>query len=191
MHTRRMTRLLAAGRIAALAVLAAAAFGMAPARAQVRDAIEVANFLIPGGYFFTSDATRDALDSALYYHEADLFRRSFGVGVAGVSGSLKVINASSQVLPFTGDNQFSLIGPSIEVATARVAGWRPHASIGFFAGQVKSNRRGIDKWDFTPSLAVGVSYSFVRLIRLTAEYRLAEDIAGIDGSGVALRLSLF
>ncbi|NLC59305.1 MAG: hypothetical protein GX774_20900 [Armatimonadetes bacterium] len=180
------------GRVGLLLVLTATTLlGAAPARAQVGDTVNVVNLLIPGAYFLTSGSGRDALQSTLYYREAEFFRHGLGIGIAGVSGGVKVISAGSQLLPFSGSDQLLLIGPSVTVSTARVAGWRPHASIGLFAGRVKSDQRGIDRWDFTPSLAVGVSYSFARLVTLTAEYRVTEEIGGINTDGVALRLSLF
>ncbi|NLB97542.1 MAG: hypothetical protein GX785_17760, partial [Armatimonadetes bacterium] len=75
--------------------------------------------------------------------------------------------------------------------TAPIGRFRPFASAGLFAGYIKSDRRNISKWDFTPSIAAGVQLGLARFISLTASYRITEELAGIDTDGFSLRLSLF
>jgi len=191
-----LRRALSAARWATVALaLGLALLIPAPARADTGFEAgfigRLGSFLVPGGYFFTSDAARDALDDVLWYHEADFIRYGLGVGVAGVAFTLKGINASSEFTPFSGNTQFTLLGPSVQVWTAPIGRFRPFASAGLFAGYIKSDRRNISKWDFTPSIAAGVQLGLARFISLTASYRITEELAGIDTDGFSLRLSLF
>lgn len=192
----RLRRAMSAGG-KAVVVMAVGLALLAPAPARADSGYEMGfigrlgNFLVPGGYFFTSDTARSTLDDALWYREADFVRYGLGVGVAGVSFTLKAINASSEIAPFTGSTQFSLFGPSVQVWTTPIGRLRPFASAGFFAGHIKSDRLGISDWDFTPSVAAGVQMSLARFLTLTASYRITEELAGVDTDGLALSLSLF
>ncbi len=164
-----------------------------PAHAQIRLGKELINFLMPGGYLLTDGHARDVLGNPLFYGEANLFGPTVDVGAVGLSAGIKVISGNSNYLPFTGGNEFQLIGPSVGVSTFRVRGFRPFASAGFFAGHIKSDRAGFvtDKWDFTPALAAGLDVPIASVLNLRLQYRITESIAGVNTTGFAATLRLF
>lgn len=173
------------GRWAVCLLAAAALCAPAPAHAQVREWL---NLLMPGGYFLTSGPARSALGNPKFYSESQVLGGGIDTGVVGLQVGVRVISATSSYFPFTGGNQFELIGPSARVTTLGVSGIRPFVTGGLYVGHVKSNRQNIDKWEFAPGGAVGVEVPVAKLFKLTAQYHTNARIAGVDTDGFSLSL---
>jgi hypothetical protein len=148
--------------------------------------------LSTGGYFFTHDSARAALGDVYFYNETFIYGRPKRINDLRIAGGLEIANANSNFFPFTGGNQFTLIGPSVGITTRKIIGKaRPFFGAGLYWGQVQSDRLNINTSDFTPGLEVGVEWSITKDLTLSAGYRLQEKIGGIDTSGVMLSLRIF
>lgn len=145
-----------------------------------------------GGHFFTSGSGQNALGDVKFASDTQLFVRPAHRGNLLLTGGIEIFNASDHFLPFSGGNEFDLIGPSALVTTPRVLGKvRPFVSAGLFAGRVRSERLGFDRTDLTPSLAFGAEWPFARYFTLSASYRLSEEIHGVNTDGFTLLLRIF
>jgi hypothetical protein len=164
-----------------------------PACAQTPAQRLLSGLLSNGAYFFTDSSGRNALGSVQFYNEILIYGRpkTYG-GVYQVSGGLEISNASDHFFPFTGGNQFSLIGPSVRITTKRTLGrLRPYFSAGLFVGNLTSDRIGVNSTDFTPSLSFGAEWPFARYFTLSVGYRLMERIGGVNTDGFTLMLRIF
>jgi len=145
-----------------------------------------------GGHFLTSGSGQNALGDVKFASDTQLFVRPAHRGKLLITGGLEFFNASDHFLPFSGGNEFDLIGPSALVTTPRVLGKvRPFVSVGLFAGRVRSERLGFDRTDLTPSLAFGAEWPFARYFTLSASYRVSEEIHGVNTDGFTLLLRIF
>ena len=131
-------------------------FNSAPASAQLGKtgqaiAKQAVGFLNTGVYFFSGNTT--ALGNPKFYRAGGFYVKPKHVGgVFSITGGIETVSASDHFFPFTGGNEFSLLGPSGRV-TANLAGGRlkPFVTGGLFAGRVRSVGLGFDRTQFTPS----------------------------------------
>ena len=149
-------------------------------------------FLNTGGYFFSGGAgSSRALGTPKFYNVGGYYSKPHHMGNFDISGGLESVNASDHFLPFTGGNEFNLIGPgarvSYGVARARL---RPFITFGLFAGRIRSVSRNFDRTEFTPSGSIGVELKLSKSFSLVASYRISQEIQGIntDGFGLGLRI---
>ncbi|MBI3947989.1 MAG: hypothetical protein HY321_18885 [Armatimonadetes bacterium] len=170
--------------------IVAALLALLPSAARAQSGL--ANFALPGAYFPTASATRAALGDVKFYHEGTLFQKSLGLVAVRATAGLDLITASSGYFPFTGGSEFDLVGPSLRVGTTRLTGpFRPFVTVGAYAGRIKSDRLGVDEWDFAPSAAAGFDLSVLPAVSIRAQYRVVREFSGVDASGVAVSLRLF
>lgn len=172
----------------ALVLLAVAAAACSPKQAQADG--KIGSLAIPGAFFATSSEAREALGSTLYYRETTMAEHSLGLYAVGVSGGIDVINATNHFVPYTGGNSLTLIGPGVRCYTEKGI-LRPFAWAGLYAGNLKSETRGIDKWGVTPSATVGMDLVFSRALVLRAQYRFSSQLGGINTNGASLILRVF
>jgi len=177
-----------------LAVLCLAALGLfsltAPAQAQTLPG-EVVGLLNTGVYFVTGGSGRNAIGSTKFYNEGHFYTRPAHLGALLLTGGVESMEASDHFLPFTGGNDYSLIGLSARLSTPHKIGrLQPYVSVGYFVGNLRSVDLDIDQTRIIPSASIGVDYPISRILSLTASYRVSEHIAGIntDGFGISLRL---
>jgi opacity protein-like surface antigen len=172
---------------AGILIAAAALFSRAPAHAQG----SVAGFAIPGAYFPAGAEARDALGNVLYYREGTLFGFALPLVAARVSAGVDLVSASTRFVPFTGGDEFALIGPGLRVALTPPGRFRPFASVGAYAGHLRSDGRDINTWKFTPSATAGLDIRLTTALWLRAQYRVSEEIGGVSTDGFAVSVRLF
>ena len=149
-------------------------------------------FLNTGAYYFTGNAgSSGALGTPKFYNAGGYFGKPRHLGAFAVSGGIESINASDHFLPFSGGNEFNLLGPaarvSLDSSSSRI---RPFVTLGLFAGRVRSTRQRFDRTEFTPSGSIGVEVALARSLSLSGSYRISREIHGVntDGFGISLRL---
>lgn len=149
-------------------------------------------FLSTGAYFFTNDRARAALGDVYFYNETFIYGRPREFGDWRLAGGLDIVNANNKFFPFSGGNQFLLIGPGFGIIKKKEVGKvRPFFGAGLYWAQLRSDRFGIDTSQITPGFAVGAEWNITRDIALSAGYRLQGEIGGIDTSGAMLLLKIF
>lgn len=171
-------------------------FNSAPANAQLGKtgqaiAKQAVGFLNTGGYFFSGNTT--ALGSPKFYRAGGFYVKPKHVGgVFSITGGIETVSASDHFFPFTGGNEFSLLGPSGRV-TASLAGGRlkPFVTGGLFAGRVRSVNLGFDRTQFTPSASFGLEAPLGKYVSIQASYRITQKINGVDTSGFGIDVKLF
>jgi hypothetical protein len=127
--------------------------------------------------------------SPKFYGETSFYGRPLRAGHVGVAGGLQLIGATDHFLPFSGGNEVSWIGPSLRVTTSNEKqALRPYLTAGLFAGHVRSERLGLDRWDVDPSAAAGVELALGRYLILDADYRVGKRISGVSLDGFAINL---
>ena len=179
--------------VSAIAVVTLFLFAPTAANAQLPGAVKTGlGFLNSGGYFFTGNAgSSAALGTPKFYSSGGYYSKPHHMGRFAVSGGLESVNASDHFLPFTGGNEFNLIGPAVRVSmgvpNSRV---HPFVTFGVFAGRVRSVNRNFDSTEFTPSGSVGVEVGLTRNFSLNGSYRISRQIHGVntDGFGVSLKI---
>jgi hypothetical protein len=160
-----------------------------PAAADNQTALQIARFFSVGGYFFTDASARQAVGTPKFYGETTLYTRPKHLGHLSLTGGLQLIGASDHFLPLSGGNEASWIGPSVRVSPADAKlTLRPYLTGGLFAGHVRSERLGIDRWDVAPSAAVGVETALGRYLILDAGYRVSKRISGVSLDGFVVNL---
>ncbi|MDH7569973.1 MAG: hypothetical protein QHJ73_10345 [Armatimonadota bacterium] len=174
-----------------LALAAVVLFGgLSPAAAQddTPTLNPIVEFLIPGLTVPETASARAVLGNLLFHHETRLFQRRWGTEESSLSVGVTVVNNSSNFLPFTGARQFTLIGPSVRFRAPAL--WA-FAEAGGYATHIKSDRSAsVNEWDFTPSAAAGLSIPLSPFVSVTAQYRLAEKVSGVNLSGFLVGLQL-
>ncbi len=176
---------------------AALAMGLAsatlPAAAQTNRALQqFGGFLSVGGYAFTDSSGRAALGDLKFGGSTSFYTRPRHFGAFNLAGGLLIVSASDHFLPFSGGNEFQLIGPAFRVDTPRVLGRvRPYLTGGLFAGRIRSERLGFDRTNFTPSVSVGAEYPFARYFTLYADYRVSQRIHDVSTDGVSFGIRVF
>ncbi len=178
----------------AIAIVLAVLAAPSAAIAQVSSAVKAGlGFLNTGAYYFSGNAgSSRALGTPKFLNEAGYFGKPRHFGGLAVSGGITSVNASDHFLPFSGGNEFNLIGPSARVSygadNARV---HPFASFGLFAGRVRSVSQRFDRTEFTPSGTVGVEVGLTRNFSVVGSYRLSREIHGVNTDGVGVSLKIF
>lgn len=173
------------------AVMATACAGPCAAQNDAQLRRLIGGFVSVGGYFLTSSSGRNAIGGTKFFSDTALYVRPAHKGPLLITGGVEIVSANDHFFPFSGGDEFSLIGPSFRVTTQRVQGrLRPYVSAGLFAGRVRSEQLGFDRTDFTPSASLGVDWPFARYFTLSAGYRISKDIHGanLDGFNVSLRV---
>lgn len=171
-------------------------FSAAPAKAQLGKtgqaiAKQAVGFLNTGGYFFSGNTT--ALGNPKFYRAGGFYVKPKNIGgVFSITGGIESVSASDHFFPFTGGNEFSLLGPSGRV-TANLAGGRvkPFITGGLFAGRVRSVSLGFDRTQFTPSVSFGLEAPLGKYVSIQASYRVTQKINGVDTSGFGIDVKLF
>ena len=195
MRTRFRTELGLIRTIAsAISLVTGFLFVQAVANAQLPGAVRTGlGFLNTGGYFFTGNAgSSTAIGTPKFYSSGGYYSKPHHMGNFAISGGLESINASDHFLPFTGGNEFNLIGPTVKVSmgvpNSRV---RPFVTFGVFAGRVRSVNRNFDSTEFTPSGSVGVEVGLNRNFSLNGSYRISKQIHGVNTDGFGFSLKIF
>jgi hypothetical protein len=175
------------------AAFAAALFAPRPACAQLPGYVKTGlGFLHTGGYFFTGNAGGSGgIGSPKFFGEGGYYVRPRKFGNLALTGGLETVNASDHFFPFTGGNDFDLLGPGARLAYY-VPGTqiRPYITFGLFAGRVRSVQLDFDRTEFTPSGSVGVEVRLNRDFSVVASYRVTQRIHGVntDGFGISLKI---
>ena len=161
------------------------------AEAQGGGLQSLGGFLKAGGYYLTSASGTRAIGTPKFLNEAGYYVRPAHFGAITLTAGIETMSARDHFLPFTGGNDFSLIGGSVRVSTERrMRQLRPYVSAGYFLGHVRSENLAIDKSQLIPSLSAGVELPLSRTATLSASYRISTAISGLnmDGFGISLRL---
>ena len=178
-----------AGLLAALSLFALCS--SQAAQAQLPSGLSAfGGFLKVGGYYLTSSSGTRAIGTPKFLDEAAYYTRPAHIGGLTIAGGAETISATDHFLPFTGGNDFSLIGGSVRISTPRRTGnLRPYLSAGYFLGHLRSEDLGIDRAQLIPSMSLGVEYPISRSATLSASYRISGQIDGInlDGFGISVR----
>ncbi len=151
---------------------------------------QLLGFFNTGGYFLTGNGKGAAFGSPKFYNDGKFYSRPKRFGALQIEGGAETLTLSDHFIPFTGGNEFDLLGGSVSLTTTRQIGKpRVFVSAGVFLGRLRSVNLNFDRSAFTPSGSVGVEYPFSQAISFDASYRISQKINGIstDGFGVSLR----
>lgn len=180
------------GLVLGIAVMALAASAAAQGQAQVSPVLKQAvGFINTGGYFLTDSGSNSAFGSPKFYNQGAYYARPKHFGNITLTGGVETVTVSDHILPFSGGNEYDLLGPGFRISTTRYVGHiQPFFSGGAFYGRLRSVNRGFDRSAFTPSMSFGIEYPISRDFTLSASYRLSQHINGVntDGFGVSLRI---
>ncbi len=175
-----------------LAILCLISRPSAQAQAQDVGLRTLGRFLSVGGYFFTDSTGRGALGTPKFYTQTRFYSRPVGVGGFVVSGGAEIISASDHFLPFSGGNEFRLIGVSGRISLPRSTNnIRPYISGGLFAETIKSDRLSFNKTEFAPSIALGVETKLGKIFTISADYRFSKKINGVSADGLSVYLRVY
>ena len=153
---------------------------------------QLLGFFNTGGYFLTGNGKRSALfGSPKFYNDATFYGHARHIGGLELSGGAETLTLSDHFVPFTGGNEFDLLGASASLSTPRGAGkLRAYVNAGLFYGRLRSVNQGFDRSQFTPSGSVGVEYPFTGHFSLEAAYRVSQQIRGINTDGFSFSLKI-
>jgi hypothetical protein len=163
------------------------------AKAQLPGVVRTGlGFLNTGAYYFSGNAgSAGALGTPKFYNAGGFFSKPHHISSLAFSGGLESINASDHFLPFTGGNEFNLIGPSGRVSfgspTSRV---HPFVTFGLFAGRIRSVNQNFDRTEFTPSGSVGFEFGLSKNFSLIGSYRISQEINRVNTDGFGLSLKI-
>lgn len=152
----------------------------------------ILGFFNTGGYFLTGNGKSDAnFGSPKFYNDATFYARPKHIGGLELSGGAETLLLSDHFVPFTGGNEYDLLGASVMLSTPREGKrLRAYISGGFFYGRLRSVNLGIDHSDFIPSGSVGVEYPFADHFSLEATYRVSQNISGVNTDGFSVSLKI-
>lgn len=153
---------------------------------------EVLAFFNTGGYFLTGNGKDSALfGSPKFYNDVTFYARPKHIGGLELSAGAETLTLSDHFVPFTGGNEYDLLGGSVSLSTPRGAGkLRAYVSGGLFYGRLRSVNQGFDQSQFTPSGSVGVEYPLNTNFSLEASYRISGQIRGVSTDGFSFSLKI-
>lgn len=147
-------------------------------------------FLNTGGYFFSGNTS--ALGTPKFYSSGGYYTKPAHLAGFTIAGGIETVNATDHFIPFTGGNEFNLLGPAFKLSTdRRLSRLSPFATFGLFAGRVRSVRLGFDRTEFTPSGSVGLEFPISRDFSITGAYRISSNIHGVNTDGFSISLRVF
>jgi hypothetical protein len=153
---------------------------------------EVLAFFNTGGYFLTGNGRRSALfGSPKFYNNATIYARPKVIGGLELSGGVETMLLSDHFVPFTGGNEYDLLGGSAMLSTPHGSGkLRAYVSAGLFYGRLRSVYQGFDRSAFIPSGSVGVEYPLNTNFSLEASYRVSQNINSVNTDGFSFSLKI-
>jgi hypothetical protein len=153
---------------------------------------QILGFFNTGGYFLTGNGKSDALfGSPKFYNDATFYGHAKHIGSLELSGGAETLLLSDHFVPFTGGNEFDLLGFSTMLSTPRGLGKpRAYVSAGLFYGRLRSVNQGFDRSQFTPSGSVGVEYPLTSHFSVEASYRITQEIRGVSTDGFSFSLKI-
>lgn len=153
---------------------------------------QVLGFFNTGAYFLTGNGKSDAkFGSPKFYNNATFYGHAKHIGGLELSGGAETLLLSDHFVPFTGGNEYDLLGASAMLSTPRGTRQpRFYVSAGLFYGRLRSVSLNFDKSDFIPSGSVGVEYPFADHFSLEATYRLSQSINGVNTDGFSVSLKI-
>jgi hypothetical protein len=153
---------------------------------------QVLGFFNTGGYVLTGNGKSDALfGSPKFYNDVTIYARPKHIGALELSAGAETLTLSDHFVPFTGGNEYDLLGGSIMVSTPRGAGkLRAYVNGGLFYGRLRSVNQGFDRSAFIPSGSVGVEYPLNTNFSLEASYRVSQNINGVSTDGFSFSLKI-
>ncbi len=149
-------------------------------------------FFNTGGYVLTGNGKSSALfGSPKFYNNVTFYSHAKRVGGFEIAGGAETMLLSDHFVPFTGGNEYDLLGGSASISTPRALHQpRLYVSGGLFYGRLRSVNQGFDHSQFIPSGAIGVEYPLSAYFSLDATYRVSQNIKGINTDGFSFSLRI-
>jgi hypothetical protein len=175
------------------AVLAGTMLASSPCAAQeVSPAVRQLGRIFINNGLYIPTAPSPGFEGVKFYNQNLFHRRILSYRGASLTGGFDWITADDKFFPFTGGSQFGLFGASLRLTNREEKiGIRPYATLGFYAGRLRSERLGFDVVRFTPSASVGFTWQFHKNMSLSGDYRISQRINGFNTDGFSLALRLF
>ncbi len=153
---------------------------------------QILGFFNTGGYFLTGNGKSSSVfGSPKFYNDATIYGRPKRIGGLELSGGAETLLLSDHFVPFTGGNEYDLLGASAMISTPHGAGkLRIYANAGLFYGRLRSVNMGFDRSAFVPSGSVGVEYPVNSTFSLEASYRLSQNIHNVNTDGFSVSLKI-
>jgi hypothetical protein len=153
---------------------------------------EVLGFFNTGGYFLTGNGKSSSVfGSPKFYNNATIYARPKHIGGLELSAGAETLLLSDHFVPFSGGNEYDLLGGSAMLSTPRAEGkLRAYVSAGLFYGRLRSVNQGFDRSAFVPSGSVGVEYPFTGHFSLEASYRISQNINSVNTDGFSVSLKI-
>jgi len=154
----------------------------------------ILGFFNTGAYFVTGNGKSDnVFGSPKFYNNALIHARPKHIGALELSAGAETLLLSDHFVPFTGGNEYDLLGGSVMLSTSRGAdnrNLRFYVTAGLFYGRLRSVQQGFDRSAFVPSGSVGAEYPFASHFSLDASYRISGDINGVNTDGFSVSVKL-
>lgn len=153
---------------------------------------QVLGFFNTGGYILTGNGKSSALfGSPKFYNDATFYSHPKRIGGLEIAGGAETMLLSDHFVPFTGGNEYDLLGASASLSTPRVLHQpRFYISGGLFYGRLRSVNQGFDRSKFIPSGSVGVEFPLSPYFSLEGTYRVSQSINGISTDGFSFSLKV-
>ncbi len=153
---------------------------------------QVLGFFNTGGYVLTGNGKSSSLfGSPKFYNDATIYGRPKRIGGLEISGGAETLLLSDHFVPFTGGNEYDLLGASVSLSTPHGAHQpRVFVSGGLFYGRLRSVNQGFDRSQFVPSGCVGAEYPLSSNFSLEATYRVSQSIKGVSTDGFSFSLKI-
>ena len=169
--------------------LSAARKGKADSSALGR---QLLGFFNTGGYILTGNGKSSSnFGSPKFYNDVTFYGHPKHIGALELSAGAETLTLSDHFVPFTGGNEFDLLGGSVSLSTPRaLRQLRVYVSGGLFYARLRSVNQGFDHSQFAPSGSVGLEFPLSSYFSLDASYRITQQIHGIstDGFNFSLRI---
>lgn len=153
---------------------------------------QVLGFFNTGAYFLTGNGRSSAnFGSPKFYNDVTFYGHAKHIGALELSGGAETLLLSDHFVPFTGGNEFDLLGASASISTPRIMRQpRAYVSAGLYYGRLRSVNLGIDRSQLTPSAAAGVEYPLSAHFSVEATYRVTQAIHGVNTDGFSFSLRI-
>lgn len=180
-------------RIAGLALLLSLGALSATRAANAQSTLNLlGGFFTLGGYYPAASSGVNAIGTPKFFDEGAYYTRPRSMGEFQIAGGIETMDARDHFFPFTGGNEFSLIGLSATLSTKHTKkGIFPFVSAGYFVAYLRSENLSISTTTLVPSMSFGIVVPIYKSIKLTASYRLTPDISGVNTNGFGISLRLF
>ena len=153
---------------------------------------QVLGFFNTGGYVLTGNGKSSALfGSPKFYNNVTFYSHAKHMGGLEIAGGAETMLLSDHFVPFTGGNEYDLLGASVSLSTPHGAHQpRVFVSGGLFYGRLRSVNQGFDRSQFVPSGCVGAEYPLSSNFSLEATYRVSQSIKGVSTDGFSFSLKI-